>query len=200
VQAALLEAMAEKQITADNGTHRLDDLFFVLATQNPLDLAGTYPLPRAQLDRFLFKIKMTNLSRAHQLDVLARCQQSRAAIATRTVSPADVVAARKLVTEQVSVHPLIHECLVDLSEALEQESRVLLGISTRSLVQALPALQVWAMLHGRDYVIPRDVAALAVPLFSHRLEMAAGAPEAERVVTECMTPIVEAMTRKTLKR
>ena len=72
VQAALLEAMAEKQVTVDNQTHRLADLFFVLATQNPLDLAGTYPLPRAQLDRFLFKIKMAQLSRSHQLEVLSR--------------------------------------------------------------------------------------------------------------------------------
>src|SRR5436190_1626474 len=71
VQSALLEAMAEKQVTVDNTTHRLGDLFFVLATQNPLDLAGTYPLPRAQLDRFLFKIKMAHLSRAHQLEVMS---------------------------------------------------------------------------------------------------------------------------------
>ena len=78
VQAALLEAMAEKQVTVDNQTHRLEELFFVLATQNPLDLAGTYPLPRAQLDRFLFKIKMTHLSRDGELAVLRKWKGARA--------------------------------------------------------------------------------------------------------------------------
>lgn len=199
VQAALLEAMAEKQVTVDNQTHRLGDLFFVLATQNPLDLAGTYPLPRAQLDRFLFKIKMAHLSRAHQLEVLSRRKKKPTGPVARPVSPETIVAARRIVTEQVEVHTMVHECLVDLSEALRHDRRVLLGISTRSLVQALPALQVWAMLNGRTYVTPKDVAMLAVPLFAHRLELAGGA-EAETVVNDCVKPIVEALAHKTMSR
>ena len=78
VQSAMLEAMAEKQVTVDNATHRLDELFFVIATQNPLDLAGTYPLPSPQLDRFLFKIKMNHIAREAELEVLRAVSASRA--------------------------------------------------------------------------------------------------------------------------
>jgi MoxR-like ATPase len=199
VQAALLEAMAEKQVTVDNETHRLEDLFFVLATQNPLDLAGTYPLPRAQLDRFLFKVKMKHLSRDGELEVLARWRTARAKPPTFGVAPSVVVRARHLVADAVKVAPSIQECLVDVAEALRQDRRVALGISTRCLVLAIPALQVWAMMHGRDYVSPRDVKALAVPMFGHRLELAPGAGDADAVVTECVLPVIEAVTRKSLK-
>ena len=200
VQASLLEAMAEKQVTVDNQTHRLDGVFFVLATQNPFDLAGTYPLPRAQLDRFLFKIKMKHLSRQGQLDVLAKWKAAQAAVQKKAITPAGLLKARQIVLETVEVHPQIHECLVDLSEALQHDRRVRLGTSTRSLVQAIPALQVWAILNGRNHVTPQDVKALAAPLFCHRLELATGAPDAEEIVGECVAATVEAATRKSLAR
>jgi MoxR-like ATPase len=201
VQAALLEAMAEKQVTVDNQTHRLEDLFFVLATQNPLDLAGTYPLPRAQLDRFLFKIQMKHLAREGELAVLSRWRAARAKPPTFGVDPSVVVRARSLVQDAVQVGPAVHECLVDVAEALRHDSRVALGISTRCLVLAIQALQVWAAIHGRDYVSPRDLKALAVPMFSHRLELAPGvaATEADAVVTSCVLPVIEKFTRKSLK-
>jgi MoxR-like ATPase len=197
VQAALLEAMAEKQVTVDNTTHPLEDLFFVIATQNPHDLAGTYPLPRAQLDRFLFKIRMNYLDRANELQVLAQ-KANRVVMAAVAISPHTIVAARNVVQEEVRVHSVIHECLVDLAAALRKDRRVALGISTRSLVQAIPALQARAMLSGRDFVSPRDIKALAVPLFSHRLELAPGVKDADAVVIDCATPIIEAATRRTL--
>jgi MoxR-like ATPase len=199
VQAALLEAMAEKQVTVDNNTHPLDDIFFVLATQNPLDLAGTYPLPRAQLDRFLFKIRMNHLPREGQLAVLAKWQSARAKAPTFGVAPSVLMAARRIVSKEVKVGEAMHECLVDVAEALRHDPRVALGISTRCLVLAIPALQVWAAAHGRDYVSPRDLKALAVPMFSHRLELAAGETDADKVVNECVLPVVEAFTRKALK-
>jgi MoxR-like ATPase len=199
VQAALLEAMAEKQVTVDNQTHRLEDLFFVLATQNPLDLAGTYPLPRAQLDRFLFKVKMKHLSREGELAVLARWRAARAKPATFGVDPSVVVQARRLLQDEVEVGPAMQECLVDVAEALRRDKRVALGISTRCLVLAIPALQVWATIHGRDYVSPRDLKALAVPMFSHRLELAPGAGVPDTVVTECVLSVIERVTRKSLK-
>src|SRR5205807_151573 len=108
------------------------------------------------------------------------------------------VEARQIVQESVKVTSQIHECLVDIGEALKKDKRVVLGISTRSLVQAIPALQVWAMMHGRDYVSPRDVKGLAVPLFSHRLELIPGAKTPDVVMTACLTPVVEALTRKSL--
>src|SRR5262249_30217257 len=139
VQASLLEAMAEKQVTVDNQTHRLEDVFFVLATQNPFDLAGTYPLPRAQLDRFLFKIKMKHLSRQSQLDVWAKWKAACATVQKRAVTTAVLLKARRLACENVEVSPKIHECLVDVGMTLQHDRRVRLGISTRSLVQAIPA-------------------------------------------------------------
>jgi MoxR-like ATPase len=199
VQAALLEAMAEKQVTVDNQTHPLEPLFFVLATQNPLDLCGTYPLPKAQLDRFLFKIKMTYLARDHEMEVLARWKAARKKPPQFAVSPETVLAARNLISEQVQVSPAIHECLVDVAQALRKDNRVALGISTRSLVLALPALQVWALIHGRDFVAPKDVKSLCVPMFSHRIDLMPGVKNGEEVVMDCVTPIVEKLTRKTMK-
>ena len=96
--------------------------------------------------------------------------------------------------------PAIHECLVDLAEATRHDARIALGVSTRSLVMAIPALQVWAMLHGRDFVSPRDVKSLAVPMLSHRLELAAGVTDADAVLADCAAPIIECHTRKTLAR
>ncbi|HVS34683.1 MAG TPA: AAA family ATPase [Gemmataceae bacterium] len=200
VQAALLEAMGEKQVTVDNQTHLLEELFFVLATQNPFDLVGTYPLPKAQLDRFLFKIQMTYLERQSELQVLSQWQAARRSPPCFTATPQTLTAARRTLQEAVRVAPIIHECLVDIAQAIRQDDRVALGVSTRSLVLAIPALQAWAALHGRDFVSPRDVKALAVPLFSHRLELVPGEKAPDAVVQECVAPVVEKATRRTLAR
>jgi MoxR-like ATPase len=200
VQSALLEAMAEKQVTVDNTTHRLDELFFVIATQNPLDLAGTYPLPVAQLDRFLFKIRMSHVSREAELDVLATARQRREGYVETLprVGRGEVVAARAACHELVAVSPAVHTALVDIARALRSDRRVLQGASTRSLVMALPALQARAMMHRRDYVAPEDVEALLGPLFGHRLELAPGVEEAGEVIEECAAPWLEEMARVSL--
>lgn len=199
VQAALLEAMGEKQVTVDNTTYPLEDLFFVIATQNPLDLVGTYPLPRAQLDRFLFKIRMTYLSRSHELEVLTQRAQARREPPRVRVSPAAIVAARRVLRAAVSVSPAIREGLVDIAQALRNDRRVSQGISTRSLVLAIPALQARAALMGRDYVSHDDLRLLADPLFSHRLGVQAGVKDPTHVVLECLRPILDQLARRTLR-
>jgi MoxR-like ATPase len=199
VQAALLEAMAEKQVTVDNHSYPLDELFFVIATQNPLDQAGTYPLPRAQLDRFLFKVKMTYLTAEDELEVLARWKAARQNPPQVHVTPEAVVAARAAVGQGVRVSPLVHECLVGIAGATRKDRRVALGASTRSLVIAIPALQTRALLRGRDYVSFQDIKELMIPLFSHRLELVPGSWTAEQVVAECATPVLEELTRRTLR-
>lgn len=198
VQASLLEAMAEKQVTVDNQSYRLEELFFVIATQNPLDLAGTYPLPRAQLDRFLFKIKMNYLSREHELDVLSKWRSARSKPPTFSVTPQTIVAARTLIQEQIQVASSINECLVDIAGSLRSDSRVALAISTRSLVLAIPALQARALMHGRDFVSPKDIKALAVPMFSHRIELVPGCKDPDSVVEECAAASIESATRASL--
>ena len=197
VQSALLEAMAEKQVTVDNTTWKLDDLFFVIATQNPLDLAGTYPLPVAQLDRFLFKIRMNHVSREAELEVLLTARERRAGVpeALARVGRAEVVAARRACHEGVSLTHAVHEALVDIARAMRADQRVVQGASTRSLVMALPALQARAMIRGRDYVGPEDIDALLIPIFGHRLELQPGESEPAEVIQECAAPTLERMAR-----
>ncbi|MCK6550374.1 AAA family ATPase [Myxococcota bacterium] len=200
VQAALLEAMAEKQVTVDNRTRPLDELFFVIATQNPLDLAGTYPLPVAQLDRFLFKIRMSHIDRESELEVLTSLKERREG-ASRRLPPAtrtEICIARRVIEASVHVHPAVNEALVDIATALRDDRRVLQGVSTRSLVLAVPALQTRAMLYGRDYVGAEDLEALLPHVFSHRLELGAGGADTFEVITSSMGPALERLARMSL--
>ena len=202
VQAAMLEAMAEKQVTVDNATHRLDDLFFVIATQNPLDLAGTYPLPTPQLDRFLFKIRMEHIAREAELDVLRAYPQVHLELAEQVagVTRAEVLRARRTLREDVYLHTAFHEALVDLARDLRADSRVLQGASTRSLVLMMPALQARALIQGRDHVTPSDLEALAPYVFSHRIECAPGVDDPATVVREACATQVEQLAKLTLRR
>jgi MoxR-like ATPase len=199
VQSALLEAMAEKQVTVDNISHQLDPLFFVIATQNPLDAVGTYPLPLAQLDRFLFKIKMRHIDRESELEVLRTWGMPRPPRNLEKVARTDIIKARDLLRAQVHVAPQVHECLVDVARALRDDRRVLQGVSTRSLVLAVPALQTLAMLRGRDFIAPEDIEHLAVPLFQHRMELVPGVDDVEIVVSECIAGPLETLARHSLR-
>lgn len=202
VQSAMLEAMAEKQVTVDNQTRPLDELFFVIATQNPLDLAGTYPLPVAQLDRFLFKIRMTHIDRAAELEVLSsvKARRDEGARKLPRVSRDQILRARRAIEGAVYVDPIIHEALVDAARGLREDRRVLQGVSTRSLVLALPALQARAMLKGRDFVNAEDLELILPRVFLHRLELGAGADEGERVIAAALRPAIEKVAKATLSR
>jgi len=199
VQSALLEAMAEKQVTVDNATHKLDPLFFVIATQNPLDAVGTYPLPIAQLDRFLFKIKMHHISRDAELEVLQTWGAPREATSLPKVARTDIIAARKLLRQQVFVAPTVHECLVDIARALRADKRVLQGVSTRSLVLAIPALQTLAMLRGRDFVAPEDIEHLVEPLFQHRMELVPGVEDVTQVIRDVVKQPLDVLAKHALR-
>lgn len=199
VQSAMLEAMGEKQVTVDNVTYPLDDLFFVIATQNPLDLVGTYPLPTPQLDRFLFKITMEHIDRAAELDVLATYKDRRDASAgLATVSRDAVIQARQLIDEQVHIDAAIKEALVDISRNLREDERVLQGNSTRSMVLMLPALQVAAALQQRDFVSAADIELLLPRVLGHRIELAPGVTDINKIIGENMREPMEALARSTL--
>lgn len=202
VQAAMLEAMAEKQVTIDDETHALDELFFVIATQNPLDLAGTYPLPRPQLDRFLFKIRMTHIAREAELAVLADYPAPRLARAAELpgVTRDEVLAARHTLRAQVTIHEGVRAALVDIADALRRDKRLVNGVSTRALVLFMPALQARALLHGRDYVGPEDVEALATHVFHHRLEPAPGIDDVGPVVRDACGPQIDKLAKQSLRR
>ena len=200
VQAAMLEAMAEKQVTVDNDTHLLDPLFFVIATQNPMDLAGTYPLPTPQLDRFLFKIEMSHISREAELDVLAQYPKPHLEVAAELpgVTRTQILGARKVLRNQVKLDPIFRETLVDLARALRDDERVLQGASTRSLVLMMPALQARAIVQGRDYVSPGDLEALAPHVFKHRIECAPGVDDPFTVIREAAAPQIEKLSKRSL--
>lgn len=201
VQSAMLEAMGEKQVTVDNTTYALDKLFFVIATQNPLDLVGTYPLPTPQLDRFLFKITMQHIDRASELDVLDTWKSRRdTGNATKLqVSRSEVLAARAAIDEEVVIARAIKTALVDISRNLREDERVLQGNSTRSMVLLLPALQGLAALRGRSFVSAEDIETLLPRVLGHRVELAPGVADLGKVLRDCMREPMEALARATLR-
>ncbi len=202
VQSALLEAMAERQVTVDNVTHPLDPLFLVIATQNPLGLAGTFPLPAPQLDRFLFKVRMTYIDREAELRVVSTFRQRLhpGPSALPRAGRDALIAARAALEQHVHVAPALEECLVDIARALREDERVAQGISTRALVQAVPALQARALLRGRDFVTTEDLDHLAVPLFAHRLALGPGSTDPLPIVRDALRGPLETATRATLRR
>ncbi len=203
VQSALLEAMAEKQVTVDNKTRALDDLFFVIATQNPLDLAGTFPLPAAQLDRFLFKIRMTHIDRKSELEVLAGYKTHRdkrlPGADLPHVTRSEILEARAVITS-VHVAPEVQECLVDIAGETRKSPQILQGASTRSLVLMIPALQARALSRMRSYVSADDVEALAPFIFGHRLELAPGVDDVDTLIRAAMVKPLERLARATMAR
>ncbi len=202
VQSAMLEAMAEKQTTVDNRTRKLDEFFFVIATQNPLDLAGTFPLPSAQLDRFLFKVKMAHVSRAAELEILSsyKAIRSGAPKDLPRVTRTELLHSRHAIEHFVHVAPEVRECLVDIAGKTRSDPRVLQGASTRSLVLAIPALQVHALANRRDFVTAADISALIGLIFGHRLEIAAGSDSIESILKDCVAEPLERLARFTMRR
>ena len=200
VQSAMLEAMGEKQVTVDNTTYLLDDLFFVIATQNPLDLIGTYPLPTPQLDRFLFKITMDHIDRASELEVLDSYKERRQLTSQhKTVTRSDVLMARSIIDKNVEISAQIKATLVDISRNLRDDDRVLQGNSTRSMVLLLPALQVSAALRQREYVSTEDIELLIPHVLNHRIELAPGVSDIKKVLQENMQEPIEKLAKSTLK-
>ncbi len=180
-QAALLEAMEERQVTIEGSTMPLPEPFMVIATQNPVEMDGTYPLPEAQLDRFLFKIKIDYLSQAEEAEVLRRyhlgfdAHNLAAANLTPVVNPNQLAAIRQLI-QSVTVEDGIINYIAAITDATRRSSDLTLGASTRAGVALLLASKTFAALRGRDYTSPDDVKALVPPILRHRINVR---PEAE---------------------
>ncbi|GFH33804.1 AAA family ATPase [Streptomyces pacificus] len=180
-QSSLLEAMEERQVTVDGMPRSLPDPFLVAATQNPVEYEGTYPLPEAQLDRFLLKLTVSLPSREDEINVLARHAEGfdprdlRAAGLRPVATTTDLEAARAAVAG-TSVSGEIAGYVVDICRATRDSPSLTLGVSPRGATALLSAARAWAWLTGRDYVIPDDVKALALPTLRHRIRLR---PEAE---------------------
>ncbi len=180
-QASLLEAMEERQVTVDGTARPLPEPFLVAATQNPVEYEGTYPLPEAQLDRFLLKLTVPLPARNDEIDILTRhaagfSPRDLGAAGLRPVaSAADLDAAREAVAK-TSVSPEVTGYIVDICRATRESPSLALGVSPRGATALLSTSRAWAWLTGRDYVTPDDVKALALPTLRHRVHLR---PEAE---------------------
>jgi MoxR-like ATPase len=180
-QSSLLEAMEERQVSLDGRSRPLPDPFIVIATQNPVEYEGTYPLPEAQLDRFLLKLTMPAPSREDEVGILVRHSQGfnprdLVAAGIRPVAGAAHLAAARAAVASVSVRPEVIGYVVDVCRATRVLPSVRLGVSPRGATALLAATRAWAWLTGRDYATPDDVKSLARPALRHRLDLR---PEAE---------------------
>ena len=170
-QAALLEAMAEAQVTVEGHTRALEKPFFVIATQNPAEFQGTYPLPESQLDRFLCATEMGPPTTAEAFEVLSRREHGDPiAQLEPTLSLAEVVELQAACL-QVVVAPAIRTYLVSMLDAIRGRPEVVLPASMRAGLALQRAAQAWALFEGRDFVLPDDAKALAVPVLAHRLAL-----------------------------
>jgi len=171
-QAALLEAMAEGQVSIDGATHRLPPPFIVLATDNPIEYEGTYPLPEAQLDRFAVRLELRYLSERDEVSMLRRRLDRGSAEPTvnQVVDVHDLMAMRDSV-EQVTVHEDVLHYVVSLAAATRHHPQVAVGASPRAELDLVQLARAHALLLGRDYVIPEDIKALATPAVAHRITL-----------------------------
>ena len=170
-QSALLEAMEEKQITVDGVTSRLAEPFMVLATQNPLESFGTFPLPDAQMDRFFMRLSLGYMTRAQEMEVLSRPATQNILGELQTVVTPEETAYVRAAYREVKVSDDVKNYLMDIIEATRTQSGFVSGVSTRGALALYQASQAYAALHGRDYVIPEDVKQLTPAVLCHRLSL-----------------------------
>lgn len=191
VQSALLEAMQERQVTISEITYKLDEPFFVLATQNPIEQEGTYPLPEAQIDRFMLKIKVNYPSRDEELEILRRMSKGYVQKVQSVVLPEDILKARATILE-VYMDEKIENYIVDIVFATRNPSEyglpelndlVEYGASPRASIYLAVASKAHAFLRRRGYVIPEDIHAIAMDVLRHRIIITYEA-EAEEITTE----------------
>jgi MoxR-like ATPase len=168
-QASLLEAMEERQVTVDGTTYEMPRPFMVLATQNPIEYEGTFPLPEAQLDRFMLRLKLGYPARDDEVIILDRQQYSHPVEALEQVTSSDDLLAAQAEVRQVHVSAELRQYIVDLASATRRHPDVYLGASPRGSLALFRAAQARALLRGRDYAIPDDVKALAESALAHRL-------------------------------
>jgi MoxR-like ATPase len=168
-QSSLLESMEERQVTVDGETLPLPAPFFVMATQNPIELEGTFPLPEAQLDRFLMRTDIGYPDRSEELLILERFQENEPQADLAAVASLDQIAAMQIERRKIAVSPPVREYVVALISATRQHSGIRLGASPRASLSLMRAGQALAALRNRIFVLPDDIKYLAVPVLQHRL-------------------------------
>jgi MoxR-like ATPase len=192
-QSALLEAMEERQVTVDGVTHRLPQPFLVMATQNPIEYEGTFPLPEAQLDRFLIRIHLGYPSPTDEVLVLDNQQIQHPIESIEQVTDANEILQLQRAVKEIYVDPLIKQYIVQLANATRDHESVYLGASPRGSLALFRTAQARALLEGRDFVTPDDVKELAVVALGHRIIMSPGAKvkgvSVADVVSSCLSRV-----------
>lgn len=173
-QSSLLECMEEKQITVDGETRILEQPFFVIATQNPVETAGTFPLPEAQLDRFLMQISMGLPKKEEELQIINRFIRNNPFTKIMPVIEKTDLLELQKVYKEVYIHPVLLDYMVQIVEKTRTFQAVALGVSPRGTLAFLRAVQAYALIQGRNYVIPEDIHMLAVPVLAHRIILQGG--------------------------
>jgi MoxR-like ATPase len=191
-QSALLESMEERQVSIDGETRMLEAPFLVIATQNPVENQGTFPLPEAQLDRFLMKLSLGYPSAAEQVQILKRYQQQDPLDQLLSVvGRAELLEAQRLFV-QVRFSDELLQYLVQLAEATRTHADAALGVSPRGVRALMKAAQVYAALRGRDYVLPDDIKALAAPVWAHRILLRTRSRQQDQQVQTLLAGILAA--------
>ncbi len=199
VQSALLEAMQERQVTIGDESFKLDDPFLVMATQNPIEQEGTYPLPEAQVDRFMFKLKITYPSKKDELEILKKMARSAPAVEVNPViSPEDIKRLREL-SDEIYMDEKIEEYIVNLVEATREPEKYNLdisqliryGASPRATIFLAMAAKANALLEGRGYVTPQDVKTVAINVLRHRVIITYEAEAEEKTSEDIIQQILE---------
>lgn len=168
-QSALLESMQEKQVTVDGETRKLEDLFFVIATENPVETTGTFPLPEAELDRFMMKLSIGTLNVEEEYEMLKLYEKNEPLDSVSSVvSKEDILEIRKLVDE-VHINPELIKYIASLVGQTRNDSSILSGVSPRGSIALMKASKAYALVNGRDYVLPDDIKKLCIPVLLHRM-------------------------------
>jgi len=190
-QSALLEAMEERQVTIDGITYPLPEPFMVIATQNPVEVAGTFPLPESQLDRFLLKVKVGYPPLENEKQILLRSIDHKKAVNLKPVISTDMISDMIAQASAINVHEDILNYMTSIVRATRVHPKVELGVSPRGGLALKRASQAFAFISGRDYVTPADVRKVSVPVLAHRLITRGTSPESavEDILREVQAPL-----------
>jgi MoxR-like ATPase len=192
-QSALLEAMQEKQITIDGLTHALPRPFLVMATQNPVELEGTFPLPEAQIDRFLLRIEIGYPSQIEENDILQRFHVNSEMPELQPVTSPNEIIQMQLERSQVRVEDSVRDYIVRIARSTRDHPEIQLGASPRAAIALYHSSQAWAAIHGRDFVLPDDIKKMAPHVLTHRLMVSPQAQLRGRKPDQLVNDIVESI-------
>ena len=191
-QAGLLECMEERQVTIDGKTQKLEPPFFVVATENPVETAGTFPLPEAQMDRFLMKLSMGLPTREEEVQILDTYMTEDPLKKLTAVMDQEALERMQKEAMEVYVHPTVRGYLADLSAATRSSDQTVMGVSPRGTIALMRASRAWAYLEGRSFVTPDDVKAVAGPVMAHRVVLSYGQnryADALRLIEEILNTV-----------